>query len=149
VTVAVNPYRGEAAITLAGRTYVLRLTMNALAVVEQTLDTTEVALALGRASIRARRAAFHAALTTPDRNGVRLMPDTTTLEEVGHLIDEAGGLGRGSPVMVAYWEMVIGTGFLDRETVEEAGYVPRSQRPGKGDGIAAEAAATVPEAVGA
>lgn len=147
--VGVNAYRGEAAITLGGRPYVLRLTMNALAVLEEALHTTDVPQALIDAGFRTVRAAFHAAMTTPDRNGVRVMPESTTLEHVGHLLEDAGGLRPGSPVPAAYWELVIGAGFLDREKAEEAGLVPRSQRPGKGDGTAAEPAATVPEAVGA
>jgi hypothetical protein len=150
MAVAVNPYRGETAITLGGRTYVLRLTMNVLAALEDALRTTELPQKLIDAGFATVRATFHVALTTPDRNGLRLMPAETTVEQVGDLLDDVGGLSvKTSPVPTAYWELVVGAGFIDRDAAEQAGLVPRSERPGKGDGAADGPAATAPEAAGA
>jgi len=145
VAVAVNAYRGEAAITLGGRVYVLRLTFNVLAALEDALKSTNLPETLTSAGYRAVRATFHAALTTPDRNGARLMPESTSVEAVGDLLDDVGGLyASGSPVPACYFELLVGCGYLDREAAEEAGLIPKTERPGKGDGADVVPAATAP-----
>lgn len=134
--VPANAYRGEVRVTLGGGTYLLRLSMNVLAVLEEALEAHgEVPQRLLNAGYRCVRQTFHAALTTADRNGARQMPADTTLAEIGDLLDASGGLFKDSPVTHTYWALVVGAGFLDQEEAERIGLLP----PGKADAGAAPA----------
>lgn len=125
-----NRYRGEVPFTLGnGRTVSLRLTMNILAGLEERLDARgELPQRLLAAGFTTVRAVFHAVLTGV-ANGERPLPPDTKLEAVGDLLDELGdGVGgvfsNASPVSIAYWEMLVGAGFLDRAEAVTLKLVP-------------------------
>lgn len=129
-TVNVNRHRGEAALVLPdGRTVLVRLTMNVLAGLETRLDAVgELPQKLLGAGYNVVRAVFHAVLTTPPRPGERSpFPADVAIETIGDVLDELGTLGNESPVSVAYWELVVGAGFLDRAEAVKLKLLP----PGK------------------
>lgn len=126
-----NVYRGETLLTLGGRTYALRLSMNVCARLEDALEARgDLPQTLLNAGFRTVRATFHTVLTSPSRSGgAPSLPTATTLEAVGDLLDEAGGLGAESEVAHAYWGLVVNAGFLDREEAERLKLLP----PGKAE----------------
>jgi hypothetical protein len=145
---SINRYRGEVAFTLGnGRVVSLRLSMNVLAGLEERLDArAELPQRLLGAGFTTVRAVFHAVLTAATVNGERALPPETKVEAVGDLLDEIGCVGNESPVSIAYWELVVGAGFLDRAEAVRLKLVPAGKEtasPPPGDGPA-EAAAPPP-----
>lgn len=127
-----NRYRGEAALTLPdGRAFLLRLTLNVLAVLEERLDARgELPQRLLGAGFGTVRAVFHAVLTARQRDGARVLAGETSIETVGELLDDIGGLGDGQPVSVCYWELVVGAGFLDRAEAVKLKLLPAGKETG-------------------
>jgi len=137
-----NQYQGETPITLGGKTYTLRLTTNRMAHLERLLDCRGMLntrlLGAGADTVRA---ALHVCLTVPDRKGPPLIRPPFTLDDMGEMIDEAGGL---QAVAEPYWELLVNCGIADRTMAENAGLIKKSPGP---KAVAASPPAEVEEPV--
>jgi hypothetical protein len=111
---------------VGGKIYTLRFTTNVLAAIEESLKERGPALVniLMQGGAQVLRAVFWAALTTAVK-GVPQIPATSdvpvSLEAIGDLIDEAGGIQVVGPT---YWLLMVNAGVILRDYAEEAGLIP-------------------------
>ena len=130
----VNAYRGETELQLGGRTYTLRFTTNAWARLESDLDAYGFSLLqkLLQGGATSMRAVFHTCLTTPTERDQPAQCPGLTPEDMGYLLDAAGGIG-AVEVKLTYWLLMVNAELLDRETAEKNGLIPKSKGPKESD----------------
>lgn len=122
----VNEHLGESPITLGDKTYVLRLTTNRMAHLERVLDCRgTLDSSLRKAGVETMRTVIHACLTVPARHGGAAPVKRLSLDEVGDLMDDSGGIIGTTAITQAYWELVVATGILPREMAEAAEVIPK------------------------
>jgi hypothetical protein len=80
------------------------------------------------------RGAFYVCLTVPLKGQrAAFRASSLSIEDVGDMIDQEGGMAEKGPITYAYWELLCASGIADRALAEAAGLVPKRSAPKEKD----------------